>query len=477
MLATLAPPPPAVIQVHIAQERLHTVDEAYLSVALDSALLMNAPFWQRSKPTASFSFQHPRFLALSQLLTRQAPTYLRIGGTDADRVAFAANQSTESGLQKQGLLPLTPEHWQTFHNLSTELGTPLIFTLSTGPHTHNPHWALENASQIMAQAQQANTPIKAWEWGNEPNGYPLFFGRWPSAATYATQLVQLQQQHPHQPLAGPATAWWPHWGEPLGLSPDILRQAGQHLSFFTWHYYPQQSQRCAVQTRPTSTHGLLEPTALNTGVDFARHQERLRRRYAIQAPHWLGETGHAQCGGSPEISDRWASSLWWLDQLGALAKVGVSLQVRQALVGSDYGLLAEQSFEPRPDFWSSVLWKQLMGPEVLHSPLPSGATPRLRHYVHCHPRQGISLLGINLQNQTLSLQVPGPWQGAQQYVLSAPHLKAKQVWLNGSPISETQALAQQGLSGRPLTQNHLQIPAYGAAFVHLPQYQHPGCPS
>lgn len=58
------------------------------------------------------------------------------------------------------------------------------------------------------------------------------------------------------------------------------------------------------------------------------------------------------------------SSIWWLDQLGLLAREVVSRVFRQSLVGSDYGLLDQNSFAPRPDYYASFLWKRLMGNRV-----------------------------------------------------------------------------------------------------------------
>ena len=52
----------------------------------------------------------------------------------------------------------------------------------------------------------------------------------------------------------------------------------------------------------------------------------------------MTETGHALYGGEPGLSDTYLSSIWWLDQLGLLAREGVSRVFRQSLVGSDYGL-------------------------------------------------------------------------------------------------------------------------------------------
>ncbi|HEX8950204.1 MAG TPA: glycoside hydrolase, partial [Polyangia bacterium] len=80
---------------------------------------------------------------------------------------------------------------------------------------------------------------------------------------------------------------------------------------------------------------------------------------------YIDETGNAQCGGAPGISDAFAGSLWWLDELGRLARRGTPVVVRQSLSGADYGLLREPSLDPRPDYFASLLWRRLMGRRVL----------------------------------------------------------------------------------------------------------------
>jgi heparanase 1 len=134
-----------------------------------------------------------------------------------------------------------------------------------------------------------------------------------------------------------------------------------------------------------------------------------RDRYAPGKPIWLGETGNAQFGGEPGLSDRYLAGLWWLDELGLMARSGVSVVVRQCLAGMDYGLLDGASFEPRPDYWNSLLWKRLMGPKVFAATVDtdlSGEPSRLRAYAQGGPG-GICLLLINLDPvQALRVALP-----------------------------------------------------------------------
>ena len=70
------------------------------------------------------------------------------------------------------------------------------------------------------------------------------------------------------------------------------------------------------------------------------------------------ETADAACGGNP-----WAATFLdtfrYLDQLGRLAKQGVQVVAHNTLAASDYGLLDEHTFAPRPNYWGALLWRRL----------------------------------------------------------------------------------------------------------------------
>ena len=106
----------------------------------------------------------------------------------------------------------------------------------------------------------------------------------------------------------------------------------------------------------------------------------LRDQYEPGRPIWNSETGQAACGG-----DRWASTFLdtfrYLNQLGSLARLGVQVQMHNTLNASDYGLLDEKTYEPRPDYWAALLWRRLMGTTVL-DPGPSSSA-NLHLYAHC----------------------------------------------------------------------------------------------
>jgi imidazolonepropionase-like amidohydrolase len=52
-----------------------------------------------------------------------------------------------------------------------------------------------------------------------------------------------------------------------------------------------------------------------------------------------------------------------------------------ALASSDYGLLDENTFAPRPNYWAALLWRKLMGATVLKPGVSPG--PNRQLYAQC----------------------------------------------------------------------------------------------
>ena len=83
-----------------------------------------------------------------------------------------------------------------------------------------------------------------------------------------------------------------------GLSVSTLAE-GANMGVFTWHYYPTQSERCALTTSPSSPEANLMPSVLDEIEIGAAEVEALRDAYAPQTPLWLGESGTPSAGASP----------------------------------------------------------------------------------------------------------------------------------------------------------------------------------
>jgi heparanase 1 len=371
-----------------------------------------------------------------------APAYLRLGGSEADRIRYAFGDPGERDSKNRERSPeyraeLSVERWDELCEFADATGLELMVTLNAGagPRGRDGSWDPENARALVSHAAERGQPVSAWELGNEVNGFVFIHGLASrvSARQYAADFAlfhaMVRELDPGARTAGPAGAYWPLLGEVMPFMGRFVRHARRAPDVITWHYYPQQSSRGVLATRRADPFAILKPHRLDTAARWARrvahHARRLQRRAARRGSEcgdgdgempeiWLGETGHALYGGEKGVSDRFIAGLWWMDQLGLMARSGVHAVMRQSLVGGDYGLLHPQSLEPRPDYWGSLLWKALMGDDVYAVEVGHGRWRRgrrrrgrcgrgrnLRVYAHRarHRPEVVSVLIINLDRR------------------------------------------------------------------------------
>jgi heparanase 1 len=268
----------------------------------------------------------------------------------------------------------------------------------------------------------------------------------------------VRRYFPESRFTGQASAHWPVLGEPLSFlfrfQESYLKHSGELIDLVAWHYYPQQSRREPVASRRADPARLLSPENLDEAAYWADQIITMRDRYAPGKPIWLGESGNAQAGGEPGVSDVYIGGLWWLDQLGLLARKQHQVIVRQTLSGSDYGILEDHTLEPRPDFWNSLLWKRLMGTEVFAAQAFGENVGRLRVYAHSSaPGAGgdVTVLAINLDHQR-SVEITFPELSGsswQVYRLNAPDVLGKIIYLNGEALKLGHGQVLPELGGFP----------------------------
>ena len=204
------------------------------------------------------------------------------------------------------------------------------------------------------------------------------------------------------------------------------------FNIYSYHSYAAASIRCASlgSSAQTTAAAALSEEWLARPDSIYTYYVDLRDRFEPGKAVWITETADAACGGNP-----WAAtfldSFRYLDQLGRLARRGVAVVFHNTLASSEYGLLDQKSFEPRPNYWAALLWRRLMGTTVLDG-IHSEAGLHL--YAHClreHPG-GVALLAINTsRTQSRSINLP---MAGDRYSLTAEKLESPSVKLNGSTL-------------------------------------------
>jgi hypothetical protein len=255
---------------------------------------------------------------------------------------------------------------------------------------------------------------------------------------------------------------------------DLLSATGPVFDAFSYHFYGTVSKRCAggVPGAGTTPAAALSAEWLSRTAKVEEFYAGLRDKFLPGKPIWLTETADTACGGNPWGST-FLDSFRYLNQLGILAQKGVQVVAHNTLASSDYGLLDESTFTPRPNYWSAVLWRRLMGTTVLN---PGQSTPDTTHvYAQCLRRQpgGVALLIINAdRTNTRTMKIP---TASVRYTLTAQVLESGTVQLNGIELKLGATDELPAMAGVPAKAGDLRFAPASITFLAVPQANNNSC--
>jgi hypothetical protein len=189
-------------------------------------------------------------------------------------------------------------------------------------------------------------------------------------------------------------------------------------------------------------------------------------------PFWNTETADAACGGNP-WGGTFLDTFRYLDQLGRLARQEVNVVMHNTLVASDYGLLDEDSFEPKPNFWGALLWRRFMGTTVLDAGFANRAGMHV--YAHClrGVPGGVAMVVLNTDREKAgSLALPA---AAERYTLKAANLTDKNVSLNGAPLQLGPNDTLPVMTVEATAAGDLAVAPASITFLAIPSAKNQGC--
>ena len=451
--------------------RIATVDERFTSYNIEMAEVTGGNFWkpyqgQGSMPALAkqttqsvsipagmnpnmYQYRPPIDLSnprLRKLAAALGPAYVRVSGTWANSVYFEGSDGAREKPPAGFSGVLTRKEWNGVidfvHAVNGELATS--FATSVGTRDGQGVWTPKQASAWLAYIKSVGGRIAAAEFMNEPTyaamgGAPKSY----NAADYAKDVAVfkpwLKQNSPGTIFLGPGSVGEGPFAIAMGgmlHSEDLLRATGQVYDVFSYHLYAAASERCAriAEIGQTTAAAALSPEWLSRPEKINEYYANLRNRFEAAKPLWITETADAACGGN-----RWASafldSFRYLVEHAGLARRGVKVIMHNTLAASDYGLLNQNTFEPRPNYWASLLWHNLMGTTVLDPQV--SAAPNIYIYAQCLVRRpgGVTLLVINADRHlSFALNMP---TGSVRYTLTAKRLEDTTVELNAKPLHLT----------------------------------------
>ena len=389
---------------------------------------------------APIDLGNPRLRRLASAL---GPSYVRVSGTWANSVFFSDSDSPPAAAPTGFQSVLSRPQWKGVIDFTQAVNAELVtsFAISAGVRDAAGVWTPIQAQPLLQYTQSIGGKVAAAELFNEPS-MPSAGDAPPGydANAYAKDIAAFRQfakaAVPAMAIVGPGSV-----GEggvmssvmPL-LSTSKMLEASPPPTFdiYSFHSYAAASIRCAslgTSAQTTADAALSEQWLARPDSIYAYYID-LRDRFEPGKAVWITETADAACGGNP-----WAAtfldSFRYLDQLGRLARRGVSVVFHNTLPSSEYGLLDQKSFEPRPNYWAALLWRRLMGTTVLDA---GRSEAGLHLYAHCLREQpgGVVLLAVNTshtQSRSLNLAM-----AADRYSLTAEKLESPSVNLNGQTL-------------------------------------------
>jgi heparanase len=407
---------------------------------------------------------------LRKLAAALGPSYLRVSGTWANTTYFSDSDTAPAAPPAGFSGTLTRPQWRSVVDFAQNTDAKIVTSFAIGPGARDAAgvWQPDQARRLLGYTASVGGTITAAEFMNEPNlaaigGAPDGYDAGAYGRDFKIFRAFLRQAAPGVMILGPGTV-----GE-TAIASDLLAASGPGVDGLSYHYYGALSERCGGHRGPAAA---LSEAWLSQTERTLKFYSTLRDRFAPGKPIWLTETAEAACGG-----DRWAATFLdtfrYLDQLGRLAKAGVQVVMHNTLAASDYGLLDENTLQPRPNYWGAWLWRQLMGTTVLDAgvPLRSG----LHVYAHCQrgTTGGVVVLVINPdRNAPHSLRLA---TASVRYTLAAASPGDAEVRLNGRALRLGDDDRLPALAGVPATADRVTFAPATISFLAVPAAANQAC--
>ncbi|XP_064601640.1 heparanase-like [Liolophura sinensis] len=368
--------------------------ERFVSITLDAGNLVN--HWKGFDPRSSLA------ITLAKALY---PAYLRVGGTSGDSLIFSTGNKLSDKDFPNSTLSTT--EWDELNQFAIQANLSLIFGLNS---LYRPGgvWDPANAIELMKYSTDRGYVLDL-ELGNEPNIYPHKYNRSVDPQQLGHDFGRLRAIMDSMPTFSSRLLLGPDVTQDLGTSStyleNFMKTGSEYISAMTFHHYYMNGHKATRRD-------FIDTTRLDSFIpDMTSAQEILRNLSRGTQKFWVGETSSAYDGGVPGVSNTFIAGFMWLDKLGLAAYYGAEVVLRQDFVGGSYGLVeySDGVFSVNPDYWLTVLYKNLVGQIVLSTGITQ---EKLRVYSHCTSSRSsygpgaITFYAMNLYNTSMNVSFP-----------------------------------------------------------------------
>lgn len=337
---------------------------------------------------------------------------------------------------------LTGDRWYEVMQFAHNTGVRIVFCLNYDMGTQTDinvkdtrdgqDWDPTQARQLLEFTKQhAPSPgvIYGFELGNEVThkGRIRNLGRYGRGfAALRGLLDEIWADTPARErplLLGPATT--------SGTLEEIMPYVQEHIDIVTFHKYQGSGRDSNLLDKASDPGFYWSPDKYSDYVVAAGPRA---------SRVWLGEGAMASNSGQEGVTDTFLSTLWFTNALASVAQtkpIPISTWCRQTLVGGHYGVLAQGTLDPLPDFylmrlWTHIVGNQAVGPLETHSQSSSSHENLMLHSFCGKNKAEVVLIAINIYSN-INFELDIPWGNSRkEYLLhGTPSVRGQTVLING----------------------------------------------
>lgn len=460
---------PASFSIDLQTAR-RAIPEEFQSFCEDSYGLIHPGRWLEQRDEVFYDdFMH-------KLARPFSPAYFRYGGTKADFAVY------EFGGQSFGVVTTDPPEATVTYNSSIVNGVvdfansagwkPVLGVNSFTARNDDNSWNPDGFRAMLAYAKSNHIQLAGWEFGNEPDLFNKHHEPKVPVELHADEYTQFRSE---LRSGGQEDA--------LVIGPDVTRnnvsymrefvqRAGESVDVATFHHYYGSGDPDAGSAY-VSSEGFYDPKVMDLFLHTAQDMESATSSWrAAKSTRrlWVGETSSIYGGGS-EYSASFVAGFLWLDKLGIAANVGIDVVLRESWAHSAYSVVGYDNL-PNPDYFSALLWRQLIGTQVLSVDGGLEDGRECRTYAFCSRQHagGVVLVWLNTQAQSVELSHNVPGRQESYLLTSAPdQLTAREIYLNGDLLQVDSSTAEVVMQPRKINEgSSVTMPPHSYGFLEMP---------
>jgi hypothetical protein len=391
---------------------------------------------------------YERLLALVHV-PGDGPFVLRIGGDSSDQAVW----DPDARRLPAWAFAVTPALVKRTASIVRRLHLRVILDINTLSATPKSAAAFVRAAKALLPPAS----VIGYAIGNEPDlytraawtsilrGSSFYIERLPPVETPRRLILDydkfaraVSQATPGVPLMGVALA---HPYTNLKWDAALVARANPKLQAITIHRYPYSDCSApGTATYPTVQKLLSEPATAGDAATI-KPTVALGRRAGL--PVRLSELNSVTCGGTPGVSNTFATALWFPDAVFEFARAGVSavnLHVRAYTINAPFSF-DRAGISARPLLYGILLFRRMLGPD----------SRLIDVNAHSGPRVHLKVWAVSVGAHVLNVLLINKGTTSTTVNLDLPATRAASVIRLLAPSAASQAgesLAGQQLSDR-----------------------------